>query len=85
MGVSNPWTEIWTGTVKWKMEWNGVCTIIANSCNCHCYSIKVCYSYVYRVLISPQRLYEQVSVAMEHSSLSTIIYDVMVTTRVSGD
>ena len=61
MGVSNPWTEIWNGTVEWKMEWNGVCTIIANSCNCRCYSR--CASYVYRVLISPQRLYEQVSVA----------------------
>jgi len=29
-GVYRPWTEIWNGTVEWKMEWNGECTIIAN-------------------------------------------------------
>ena len=27
-GASNRWTEIWNGTVEWKMEWNGKCTQI---------------------------------------------------------
>ena len=25
--VSNRWTGIWNGTVEWKMEWNGECTL----------------------------------------------------------
>ena len=24
-GVSNRWTGIWNGTVKWKIEWNSEC------------------------------------------------------------
>ena len=25
LGVSNHWTEIWNGTIEWKMEWNSEC------------------------------------------------------------
>ena len=60
MGVSNPWTEIWNGTVELKMEW---------STYNYSYVTPVTVAVIHgvlamsRVLISPQRLYEQVSVA----------------------
>ena len=32
MGDSNCWTGIWNGTVKWKMERNGECTLLQLTC-----------------------------------------------------
>ena len=31
-GVSNHWTGIWNGMMEWKMDWNGECSQLQQSC-----------------------------------------------------
>ena len=59
--VSNRWTGIWNGMMEWKMELNSEHTKLQLSRVTGTVQSSLKYPSISRAVISPQRLYEQVS------------------------
>ena len=60
IGISNHWNEIWNGTMEWKMESNSEHTQLQLNRVTGAAQSRLNCLVIFRSVISPQKLYEQV-------------------------